>query len=92
MMNLYYRCHLIHEDIRSICYTIFGSRPQRSELSHSTTLMEAMHWVDQQVARQAAVHWVDQQVARQAAVHWVDRDSTRQKAPGRTRSSQIAIL
>ena len=79
MMNLYYRRHLIHEDIRSICYTIFGSRPQRSELSHSSSLMEAMHWVDQQVAGQAAVQWVD-------------RNLTRQKSPGRTRSSQIAML
>jgi len=79
MMNLFYRCHVIHEDIRSICYTIFGSRPQRSELSHSSSLMEAMHWVDQQVARQAAAQWVD-------------RESTRQKSVGRTRSSQIATL
>ena len=79
MMNLYYRRHRIHEDIRSICYTIFGSRPQRLELCHSSTLMEAMHWVDQQVAREAAVHWVD-------------RDSTREESPGRTRLSQIAML
>ena len=79
MMNLYYRCHVIHEDIRSLCYTVFGCRPQRSELSRSSSLMQAMHWVDQQVAKQAAIHWVDP-------------DSTRQTDTSPAQASQPALL
>lgn len=32
-MNIYYRGYLIHEDIRGICYTVYGRRPLRMELS-----------------------------------------------------------
>ena len=78
-MNLYYRCHVIHEDIRSVCYTIFDRRPQRAELSRSSSLMQAMHWVDQQVAKQAAVLWVDP-------------DSTRQTDTSPAQASQPALL
>ena len=77
MLNLYYRCYVIHEDIRSLCYTIIDRRPQRSELSRSSSLMEAMHWVDRHVVKQAAAKWVE-------------RDSTRQKHNDRT--SQPAML
>jgi hypothetical protein len=59
MLNLYYRCHVIHEDIPSLCYTIIGRRPERSELCRSSSLMDAMHWVDRQVASQAAPKWVE---------------------------------
>jgi hypothetical protein len=79
MMNLYYRCYVIHEDIPSICYTIVGRRPHRSELNQSSSLMEAMHWVDQEVANQAAAEWVE-------------RDSTRQRHTGHSRLSQPAML
>ena len=79
MMNLYYRCYVIHEDIPSLCYTIIGRRPHRAELSHSSSLMEAMHWVDRRVAKQAAAKWVE-------------RDSARQKNTGRGRPSQPAML
>ena len=54
-MNIYYRGHVIHEDIRSICYTIYGTRPHRIELAIATTSAEAMQWIDQQVARRRAV-------------------------------------
>ena len=79
MLNLYYRCHVIHEDIKSICYTIFDCRPRRSELSRSSSFMEAMHWVDQHVTRQAAVQWVD-------------RNSSRSKPTGSALLSQPALL
>ena len=64
MMNLYYRGYMIHEDIRSICYTIFGCRPHRIELGSRVTTMEAMQWVDRDVARRAAEQWIDRDVAR----------------------------
>ena len=64
MMNLYYRGYVIHEDIRSICYTIFGSRPHRIELGTSGTAMEAMRWIDRHVARQVASRWIDRDAAR----------------------------
>lgn len=45
-MNLFYRGYVIHQDIPSICYTIFGRRPVRVELAACGTSREAMHWVD----------------------------------------------
>ena len=48
-MNLYYRGYLIHEDIRSLYYTIFGTRPDRRELASAGTSREAMEWVDRRI-------------------------------------------
>ena len=45
-MNIYYRGYLIHQDIRAICYTVYGRRPFRMELSACITPLEAMQWVD----------------------------------------------
>ena len=45
-MNLFYRGYVIHQDIPSICYTIFGRRPERVELAACGTSREAMQWVD----------------------------------------------
>ncbi len=45
-MNTYYRGYVIHEDIRSICYTIYGRRPHRVELAARSTALAAMRWVD----------------------------------------------
>ena len=45
-MNLFYRGYVIHQDIPSICYTIFGRRPARVELAACGTSREAMRWVD----------------------------------------------
>ena len=79
MMNLYYRCYVIHEDIPSLCYTISDRRPHRSELGRSGSLMEAMHWVDGHISRQAATKWVE-------------RHSTLQQHTGHGRPSQPAML
>ena len=79
MMNLYYRCYVIHEDIPSLCYTIIGRRPYRSELSSSSSLMEAMHWVDRRVAKESAAKWIE-------------RNSGQPKHSGPTRPSQPAML
>ncbi len=64
MMNLYYRGYVIHEEIRSICYTVFGRRPNRLELANSGTAREAMRWVDGRVAKKAAAQWVERHEAR----------------------------
>ena len=45
-MNLFYRGYIIHQEFRSICYTIFGRRPERVELAACATSREAMQWVD----------------------------------------------
>ena len=58
MMNLFYRGYVIHEDIRSICYTIYGAKPQRAEMGSSGTALEAMRWVDRDLARLASAGWV----------------------------------
>ena len=49
-MNIFYRGYVIHQDIRAVCCTIFGRRPQRLELAARGTTVEAMHWVDRHVA------------------------------------------
>jgi hypothetical protein len=64
MMNLYYRGYVIHQDIRAICYTVFGRRPHRLELANSGTVREAMRWVDGRVAKKAAAQWVERHAAR----------------------------
>ena len=58
MMNLFYRGYVIHEDIRSICYTVYGAKPHRVELGSRGTTLEAMRWVDRDLARLATVRWV----------------------------------
>jgi hypothetical protein len=57
MMNLFYRGYVIHEDIRSICYTIFSAKPQRTELASRSTALEAMLWVDRELARYETARW-----------------------------------
>jgi hypothetical protein len=54
MMNLYYRGHMVHQDIRSICYTVYGCRPDRIELAIQGTAVEAMQWIDQHIQREKA--------------------------------------
>ncbi len=51
MINLYYRGYVIHEDIPSVCYTIFGRRPHRTEVGSSVTPKDAMGWVDRNLVR-----------------------------------------
>ena len=57
MLNLFYRGYVIHEDIRSICYTIYGAKPGRAELRSRGTAMEAMKWVDRDLAQVANFQW-----------------------------------
>ena len=64
MMNLYYRGYVIHEEIRTICYIVFGRRPHRLELASSGTAKEAMRWVDGRVAKKKAAQWVERHAAR----------------------------
>ena len=49
-MNIYYRGYLIHEDIRSIYYTVYGVRPDRAELTGVGTSRKAMEWIDRRIA------------------------------------------
>lgn len=49
-MNIYYRGYIIHENIRRIHYTIYGTRPHRIELASAGNSREAMRWVDRQIA------------------------------------------
>ena len=51
MLNLFYRGYVIHEDIRSICYTVYGAKPDRAEMRSRGTVMEAMKWVDRDLAQ-----------------------------------------
>ena len=44
--NIYYRGYQIHQDIQSICYTIYGPRPLRRELAVAGRSLEAMRWID----------------------------------------------
>ena len=84
MMNLFYRGYVVHQDIRAICYTIFGCRPHRIELGRSGTVLEAMRWVDRHVARRSAALWLDRDAAR--------RDAIQKRIGDRNRSSQPALL
>ena len=56
-MNIFYRGYVIHEDIRAICYTIYGQRPDRRELGAQGTYTEAMQWVDRELASEASAGW-----------------------------------
>ena len=49
-MNIYYRGYVIHEDVPSICYTIYDRRPDRVELATAGTSREAMKWVDSRIS------------------------------------------
>lgn len=69
MMNLFYRGYVIHEDIRSICYTIFSAKPQRTELGSRSTALEAMKWVDRDLARYATARWIRQDTDRRNKVN-----------------------
>ena len=64
MMNLFYRGYVIHEDIPSICYTIYGAKPHRAELRSRGTALEAMKWVDRDLAQLETARWVRRDAAR----------------------------
>lgn len=48
--NIFYRGYVIHEDVPTICYTIYDRRPERAELATVGTSREAMKWVDSRIA------------------------------------------
>ncbi len=48
--NIFYRRYVIHEDVPTICYTIYDRRPERTELATVGTSREAMKWVDSRIA------------------------------------------
>ena len=48
--NIFYRGYVIHEDVPTICYTIYDRRPARTELATIGTSREAMKWVDSRIA------------------------------------------
>ena len=50
-MKIYYRGYVIHEEIRSISYSVYGERPKRAELTAKSTSREAMEWIDGNVRR-----------------------------------------
>ena len=50
-MKIYYRGYVIHEEIRSISYSVYGRWPNRSELTARSTSREAMEWIDGDVRR-----------------------------------------
>ena len=49
-MNIYYRGYVIHEDIQSVYYTIYGTRPDRVELANAGTSREAMELIDRKIS------------------------------------------
>ena len=49
--RIYYRGHVIEATVPAICYTIFGTRPQRTEIACVGSSGKAMQWIDGQVAR-----------------------------------------
>ena len=51
LMKIYYRGYVIHEEIRSISYSVYGRRPKRAELTAKSTSREAMEWIDSNVRR-----------------------------------------
>ena len=50
-MKIYYRGYVIHEEIRSISYSVYGLRPERTELTAKSSSREAMQWIDGNVRR-----------------------------------------
>ncbi len=50
-MKIYYRGYLIHEEIRSISYSVYGQRPERTELTAKSSSSAAMKWIDANVKR-----------------------------------------
>ena len=47
--DIYYRGYQIHQDIQSICYTIYGPRPMRREVAVVGWSLEAMRWIDTRI-------------------------------------------
>ena len=47
--DIYYRGYRIHQEIRSICYTVYGPRPLKQELTLVGQSQEAMRWIDRRI-------------------------------------------
>ena len=50
-MKIYYRGYVIDEEIRSSCYTVYGRRPERLEMTAHVDAQKAMKWIDGDVTR-----------------------------------------
>ena len=50
-MQIYYRGYVINEEIRSTCYTVYGRRPERPEMTAHVDAQRAMKWIDEYVTR-----------------------------------------
>ncbi len=48
--NIFYRGYVIHEDVPTICSTIYDRRPDRTELATVGTSREAMKWIDSRIS------------------------------------------
>ena len=52
-MRIFYRGYVIDEEIPSISYSVHGRRPERPELTATSTSRQAMEWIDGHVKREA---------------------------------------
>ena len=50
-MKIYYRGYVIDEEIRSHCYTVYGRRPERPEMTTQVDAQRSMKWIDGDVTR-----------------------------------------
>ncbi len=50
-MKIFYRGYVIDEEIRSNCYTVYGKRPERPEITTHVDAQKAMKWIDGDVTR-----------------------------------------
>lgn len=50
-MKIYYRGYVIDEEFRSSGYTVYGRRPERTEITNHVDAQKAMKWIDEDVTR-----------------------------------------
>ena len=55
-MKIYYRGYVIDEEIRSNCYTVYGRRPVRAEMTVHADAQKAMKWIDGDAIRRLVNH------------------------------------
>ena len=68
--RIFYRGHVIEATVPAICYTIFGTRPLRSEIGCVGSSGKAMQWIDRHVAnsRPAGIRSCDNSLAGQRSL------------------------
>ena len=50
-MKIYYRGYVIDEEFRFSGYTVYGRRPERTEIANHVDAQKAMKWIDGDVTR-----------------------------------------